>query len=440
MKKSLSLLFSVILSVFALFLAAPSFSVKSEEKNLFPDGEFKDIRSEGNSIKIYRLNGWGSIGFSVKKSGENFYVKTSYNESDEHGLTPNDTITLNAGVYKFSFDASFSGAATVRLKEDSDVYVSGIISGQGEFTTCEFSFSLEESKNYGFTFYVADFTGDVSIDNLGLYYIGENAVEREPETFDGENITTEFGASIRASGTTSGLRFKGRVDKPFFDNLSAEYTDAEAGMIIAPTDFLSDCEFTVSALTARKAVQICTVSKWNNERTADTDGYYGFNCAIINVLPYNIDRRFSARCFVRFTENGKVKYIYGDYVEENNARSIKYVAEEALKDANSYSDYQINAINYFLDTIYYPDVTSVSTTDGGFVLRYSGLTGYFVLDYDRQEYTVSVVSFKVNGADADFSKGMVLLTESADVEISLSVLSGGDAGVCPVKGKIYRNR
>lgn len=438
MKRGLYLICSLIIFILALFTITPFYAVKSEEENLFIDGGFDDGNTTGRLTKVHTINCWQVLGFSIQKSGDSYYIKTSLDSF--HSLTPNNTISLTAGVYKLSFDASLNGNADISLKEDLAVYVSETISGQGDFATYEFSFTLEESKNYGFTFFVSGFDGEVSIDNMGLYYLGEATSEREPETFDGENIATEWGASIRAYGTESGLRFKGRVNKAFFDGLATNYPDIQAGIIITPTDFLSDCDFTVSALTSAKAVQICTVSRWNNEQTVDTDNYYGFNCAIVNILPYNIDRIFSARSFVRFTENGHVKYIYGDYVEADNARSVKYVAEQALKESEKYAPYQIEAMNYFLDTIYYPEATSIVATDGGFTLQYSGITGYFVLDYDRQTYTVSVNSFKVNGTAANFSQGIILLSESADIEISFSVSAAEPISDCPVQGKIYRNR
>ena len=440
MRRTVSLIYSFILVILSLFILSPVYSVKSEGTNLIINGDFSDVSEKKVGKKtIYTLNQWGYIGFSLIVSGESKYVKTS-SESGDHTLSPTATVSLNAGVYKLNLDAMVNGNADISFRLDSDIYVNETISGQGTFDTYEFTFTLEESDNYWLTFYVSNFTEDVSLDNLGLYYLGEGVAEREPETFDDENVLTEWGASIRAHDTTSGLRFKGRVNKAFFDDIVAAYPDAEAGMIIAPTDFLDDCEFTVSALTKAKAVQICTVDRWNNEQTVETDNYYGFNCAIVNVLPYNIDRRFSARSFVRFTENGNVKYIYGSYEEADNARSIKYVAEEALKEAHIYADYQITAMRYFLDTIYYPEETSVSATNGVYVFDYSGITGYFVLDYDRQAYTVSVNSFKVNGTETDFSYGMVLISESADIEISFSISASGEIDGCPVKGKIYRNR
>ncbi|MBP5467285.1 MAG: hypothetical protein J6Y43_06975 [Clostridia bacterium] len=437
MKRGLYLICSFIIFLLAIFTITPFYAAKSEEENLFTDGGLDDGYSAGTLTKTYYLNCWGVMGFSVKKSGNGYYVETSYSEGNDYGLSPNGTVLLDAGVYKLNFDATIVGSADICFKEVNDIFVEETVAEQGEFHTYEFTFTVEESGNYKLTLFVSNFT-TVSIDNLGLYYLGEIPTERDAETFDGENITTETGASIRAHGTTSGLRFKGRVNKAFFDGLIAAYPDAQAGMIIAPTDFLSDCEFTVSALTAYKSVQICAVSGWNNEQTADTDNYYGFNCALVNLKPYNVDRRFSARSFVRFTENGNMKYIYGDYAEAFNARSIKYVAEEALKEAELYADYQITAMHYFLDTVYYPEAVSVSGADGTFELRYSGINGYFVLDYDRQAYTVSVNSFKVNGAETDFSQGMVLISESADIEISFGVYQSGETDVCPVRGKIYR--
>ena len=63
-------------------------------------------------------------------------------------------------------------------------------------------------------------------------------------------------------------------------------------MIIIPIDYVDTVgEFTAKALsTAGKEYLDIIVSKWNNGANIDSDGYYGFSCAIVNIKEANIKR------------------------------------------------------------------------------------------------------------------------------------------------------
>ncbi len=172
------------------------------------------------------------------------------------------------------------------------------------------------------------------------YFDGVFGTELESATI----ITTVDGASLRLA-TNSGIRFAGKVDKAFYDGKQ----NAVAGILIVPTDYLDGLnEFTFESLKkAGKNYLDIPAVKWNNQNTAESDGYYGFYCAITNVKPTNISRAFSAIAYVKYTENQKETILYGNYSASLNSRSIKQVATIASEYLESYSLEQQEIILYY---------------------------------------------------------------------------------------------
>ena len=160
-------------------------------------------------------------------------------------------------------------------------------------------------------------------------------------------ISTIVGASLRLATNSSGIRFAGKVDKEFFNSKA----NAVAGILIVPTDYLAELsEFTFSALkSAGKNYLDIPALKWNNIDTADTDGFYGFYCAMTNVKPQNITRKFSAISYLKYTENEKEVIIYGNYTESENSRSIKEVAISASENIEDYDLDQQEIIKYYIN-------------------------------------------------------------------------------------------
>ncbi|MBP5429261.1 MAG: endonuclease/exonuclease/phosphatase family protein [Clostridia bacterium] len=162
------------------------------------------------------------------------------------------------------------------------------------------------------------------------------------------------GAAVRLN-TPTGLRFTGLIGKGLLNELKAEYGEAnvKVGMLITPTDYLTanSLAFTKEALDACGALP---AGKKYVKITASTilesdDGCaYKINCVLANVREANYDRNFSAVTFVEI--NGST-YLYGDYSEAANSRSITFVAEAALSDV---SDVQTGEYQYAVDGKYSP--------------------------------------------------------------------------------------
>lgn len=149
-------------------------------------------------------------------------------------------------------------------------------------------------------------------------------------------VTADFktldGAAVRFADPT-GLRFYSQASKADFDALGAALT--ATGTLILPTDMLGEGELTLEALAGKeesKDYLNIVNSGWLNAATAETDGYYQFSGAIVNIKTANYDRNFSAVGYFTVTyENGETANFYGGY-KAANATSVKTVATKALED------------------------------------------------------------------------------------------------------------
>ena len=151
-------------------------------------------------------------------------------------------------------------------------------------------------------------------------------------------INLLFGASISLQEGKTELRFLGRVDKKIYD----EYLDksVSVGVIFMPTNaYKSVGEFTIKGLTSQTGVA-SFVEKWQNQETAEADGYYEFACAMKNMHKKEaLTVSISARAFIKFNDNGKERYIYSTFDIEDNSRSVQTVAKNLKADTKNYLKY-----------------------------------------------------------------------------------------------------
>ena len=162
-------------------------------------------------------------------------------------------------------------------------------------------------------------------------------------------LNTHTGASLRLNKDSAGIRFSGSVEKNVYDQFKIDYQNVNAGIMITPVDNISSAEdFTVENLESNN-LQYAKIpaEKWNNTATADTDGYYGFYCALVNLNPQNILRDFAFRTYFEYTDNGATKTVYGNFNLNDNVRSVSSVAKIVYKDLDSYPEETQEIITYF---------------------------------------------------------------------------------------------
>ncbi len=146
------------------------------------------------------------------------------------------------------------------------------------------------------------------------------------------------GASVRLVPDSSGLRFSSVISQEIIEYAEAQ-KDSETmvsyGTVIAPTDYLSDLySFTMNALESNGKIYLNIEAK--NGIVDNQDGSKTINAAIVDILPGNISRSFSAVSYVKYVKDGISVYIYSNYDNTNNSRSIRQVAQAAI-DSGDYS-------------------------------------------------------------------------------------------------------
>lgn len=326
-----------------LFAFAPFFRtvipVDSSTKNLIANGDFSGYNANG----LFGVTpcGWG-LNYDEEESIYDVDNKLIKFTAAGQSVNTNGSFSLNEGAYKLSFNARTGGTGAANL-------CASIRCGKAELYSRTFTLTDEnvEYSEQNFCIYNPTVQSNLNLEISLAESSCDNVYLDDVSLTVVEKIVTENGASIRNDATDAGLRFKGRINKPFYDYACGHFADVSAGLVIAPYDFIeggangvSDSEFfTVEAMQGAGMTPLIIDAKiWNNESTAERDGYYGFNCVITDICPENTDREFAARAYLSYKDNGEVVYVYADFAKENHCRSIFDVANAALNDVALLSD------------------------------------------------------------------------------------------------------
>lgn len=346
-------------------LGAPAYRAAAGESiNLLSDGGFENSVYKPDKNDTYELSGeWtdASGKFSpnlANKHCGNFSATVSC--KDERVIT-HSAITLEEGkIYRVGAFALMPNAKKGTVIPAFTVAL--IKSGESsavKSATIEFDdLSLNEWHEFGFYVEIEE-TADYSV-SFTTKATGKNAVYVDDVYVIDESIVTSDkvnmvkGASIRLD-EEHGIRFIGRADYEYSQN----YEDPVFGIILLPTDYLTDgVTFTVAGLEAKgktyvKAERDSSYSpeyRFNNYDTVLSDGYYEFTCALVKILDKNVKREFSARAYVRYVDEstGISRYVYSDYSQEKNSRSVYYLASYWLTKPELFTEEQVKILENYV--------------------------------------------------------------------------------------------
>lgn len=346
------------------------------ETNLLTNGDFNDYDTEGFFLPTYYIKGWtASDGISVNSDNLSDICFTA-GSGNGMSIRCDNGVVLEATTYRMGVKVKSTGNADISFQlqgsDNYDVAGASIGNTNGEYREISATQSVD-AGSYTFTIRLNSVEDLCYIDDVFL-----EAYTPAPEV--NANLTTGTGAYIRLVENDPGLRFYGNVDKTYYDEFNLSHDDVSVGMIIVPKDYLSDYEyFSVYDLTAagHNYLEI-QAELWNNNPEAD--GFYGFNCAITGMHTLNLDRPFAARTYLKYRDGGVYKYIYGNFNETDNVRSIYEIAEIA-KDSSAYADLsqdKKDIVNYYAGAI---EELSVETS-------YSNRTFTCTFDVDTAGYVV----------------------------------------------------
>ena len=203
-------------------------------------------------------------------------------------------------------------------------------------------------------FEITDLVGDIYLDDAYFGIVGDAE----------NNLKTDYGAYLRLENDACGIRFRGRIDKSYLDEINADEgkTDISYGIILTKTnpdqidytipETIDSESFTVERLTGYEIPFILMeAKKIYNTETYIEDGFYGFNCVLVNINSENLKIKFSARTYLKYTENGSIVYEYSDYDEKANARSVEEMVEKAWAEKDIFTDKELLLLQEYRDRL-----------------------------------------------------------------------------------------
>lgn len=211
-------------------------------------------------------------------------------------------------------------------------------SAVGEAHSATTAVSLVNFTDYGTV------TTDIPSSSRYVHTANENTAVKycNANSYDAVVSMTQ-GAAIRIDDV-KGIRFKSTVSTDAIAALEDIFGEGTVsyGTIITPSAFIHNengaGEFTMEALDAfgdrlgtlggdKAYVKIDSTNQWFNNENGHIAG------SIVGIDPLLYQVKFSARAYVSVTVNGTPIYtLYSDYSEENNSRSVEYVANKAIAD------------------------------------------------------------------------------------------------------------
>lgn len=266
--------------------------------------------------------------------------------------------SLSAGVaYVASINYFATQSATLIIKyaksNTNTLYSESFEVGAGKWNKASVKFTPENDSPVKIRFEITNLVGDIYLDDA---YLG---IDGEPGA-----LNIDYGAYLRLEKNSSGIRFRGKIDKNYLDKIKADSskTDISYGILLTktypePIDYTTPEEitadiFTVDELTAYNIPFILMeATKIYNGNSCDADGFYGFNCALINIKEENFKQSFSARTYLRYTENGSIVYEYSDYDEKANARSVEKMVEKAWAEKDIFTDKELLLLQEYRDRL-----------------------------------------------------------------------------------------
>ena len=173
---------------------------------------------------------------------------------------------------------------------------------------------------------------------------------------DSDVITIHEGASVRLVEGSSGIRFKGEVDKDYIAELEVADNVSEVtyGIVITPKSYLDAVsDFTMKELSDKYVSN--PFLKIEAEKIITHDDTYEFRCAMIGLNRGLYAKEFAARSYIEIVySDGNIDYIYSDFDVNNNVRSVRNVAKAAFADTSqTYADVETAILmEYIAEDVY----------------------------------------------------------------------------------------
>ena len=258
------------------------------------------------------------------------------------------TITVNGGTYSASYavlgswggDTFTFGADPITVySHEYDANGSWVFRGINEpqtyvaFVRCPGGVYPNPSTDASHNFQLANAEASVAIGE-NTYYVYTGAKGGAP--------VSKGGASVRIEGTDAGLRFTSYISIKTINAAEAAKkagTTVEYGTAIFPTALITAAGLdTFDPLALEELGYTVAWVVANEGQTAVKDANdvvkgYTVRAALVGIKESHYEWDYSAIAYIKYTNaDGEDVYLFGNYSEADNSRSIVEVAQAALND------------------------------------------------------------------------------------------------------------
>lgn len=275
------------------------------------------------------------------------------------------------------------------------------------------------------------FAATIAFGTWGVAETAEkNAVAETPTyTLETLNLEMQYGASVRMreNADEAGIRYSMTMPTAAYEYLMAntDIADVTFGMFVAPNTYhtrypmneeanvlgenrkygwLKEDE-TVWEESAdyeanNKLVQILNVEGVVMTADQNSTDTMRFNGAVVGMLEANLCKEYVGTGYIRYTQDGATKYIFAK--ENDNVRSVVYVAQKALEDTSANAP---TAEQKATLTEQYINKESVKATASNLTVQYylRGEDGEYKLDATKTQTIASTVAAKKKIAYEDLN-------------------------------------
>ncbi len=326
--------------------------------------------------------------------------------------TWNDWTIENGGIYGLTFedgnkdykiclDGSADKTATAISK---DIDVTG-----AKFISIKKKIYYTEDSAFGSDLTVTVLAGnsEITADENGFFDLPEGTTSIKIKFSANEYVTfkkvfvqfadvgmIKTGASIRTN-EPYGIRWTAGVRTADWNKLVALYGEenVKAGVLVAPFDYVKNgdtvTELTVEAFKAAGLNYVDIVTDtFNADAGKGMEGYNAFYASLVNIQTANLNRKFIARAYIAVENDGVTTYYYGEYSEENQARSIYEISKKVIV-----SDTESEATKQFAETGVLDKVVEVTVENGEATL--AAIEGYdspYTVTLEDGVLTISVTN------------------------------------------------
>lgn len=159
--------------------------------------------------------------------------------------------------------------------------------------------------------------------------------------------TVEYGASIRISDGANGIRFCTTVKADRVANAK------DYGILLVKHGELvtANADFTAYSMDSKNVTytKISALDDNGSGISENGDGMLSFNIVLTDLPDDQLTTRFAIRAYAVYNVNGTDVYVYSDFSEDANVRSMANVAYCALRDLKQEKD-AANGYIYEIDT------------------------------------------------------------------------------------------